>query len=906
MCSHDSPENASDRSSELRRDAILSAIAYAGQQFLRSGDWNATVDAALARLGQAAEVDRVFVFENHTNRAGKAVASLRHEWVALPGRRLLTSPGLQDTPYFTNSTLQWQEQLRQGEIVAGKMDDFSPAFRKVLRLLLVRSFAAVPIFVAGAWWGALGFVESHSDREWSESELDALRVAASLLGAAFERQAIGQERAESERFWALMSRLSAASLEAVDEATLLATTVDQLADVIRADHCLVLLWNAVSETVIPAAATQQVRQILPFFGKTVPPGLLMNRILQERSTLVYGDTRKLEPSYQNHLHGIAAASGLAVPMIAQNQVLGAVLLGFSEPHVITTLEKERSELATQQLAHFLFNARLLAAETQARQRAETLRAVGQVISSSLNLHEVLERVLSELQKVVAYDSASVQRLEGNQSVIVAARGLDDSVAAIGLAFDIWNTNQPNHAIYRDKRSLILADVALDFSGFDAIIAPIGRIRSWMGVPLLFGDRAVGMLTLDKHEPDYYTPEHARTAEAFGAQAAIALENARLFGVTRQLNARIWRQAEQLRQIIETMPDGIAVLDSQNAILLANQAFYAQLPWLVGSSHAANLNQLCGRPITWYVETDSAVGWHEVPSVAGSHRLFTISVTPINFGQGAEGLVVMSADVTADREQRDQQRANERLAVAGALAFGIAHDFNNILQGIIGFADLLSKNAEIPIKARDRLALMAREGERGAELIRLIVEHSRVVALDPRPLELAPLVNHAVQGLGPESERVRVQASVAGPLWPVIGDPVRLTEALTGLLADALRCVAPDAAVTVHLHNQILPAGQASGAPIARADRWVVVEIVGGDRWFTSAEEVNALQNDFPLIHADAARNVMLTRVQVAVRQHRGLIGIHHSASACTVTLSLPASVAGETPDTYDETDWESP
>ena len=48
----------------------------------------------------------------------------------------------------------------------------------------------------------------------------------------------------------------------------------------------------------------------------------------------------------------------------------------------------------------------------------------------------------------------------------------------------------------------------------------------MAVPLLVGDRLIGMLTLDSFEPDFYTAEHARTAEAFAAFAATAIDKAR--------------------------------------------------------------------------------------------------------------------------------------------------------------------------------------------------------------------------------------------------------------------------------------------------------------------------------------------------------------------------------------------
>ena len=889
--SHNSPENLSTDSSILRRDAILSAIAYAGQQFLRSDDWDTTVDAVLERLGRATDVERVYVFADHTGRAGKQVASLRYEWVAPTGQRLLANRGLQETPYFRKSTARWRERLQAGEIVAGKIDESALATRKVLRLLLVRSFVAVPVFVAGHWWGAVGFADSQSNRDWSDAELDALQVAASLLGAAFERQRIAQERAESERFWALMSHLSAAGLEAVDEKTLLSATVDQLADVIHADHCLIILWDDAEQRIVTAAGTPAVARMISLFSASIPPRSIMNTLLQERRTLLFDDLMAVVGKYSKLIGYVPLVSGIAVPMIAQNEVLGVVMLGFATLHQVTTVEQKRAELATQQLARFLFNARLLRAETQARQQAETLQAVGHAINSTLDLREVLERILSELQRVVPYDSASVQRQEGDKSVIIAVQGFDDSFERVGLAFDIHDSGLPNKTIYQDQRPAIVADVRTTHAGFGAAADGSDYIHSWLGVPLVFGGQTVGMLSLDKTDTGFYTEQHASTAEAFAAQAAIALENARLFEVTRQLNTQVWRQAEQLRQVIDTVSDAIVLLDADNSIVLANTTFYEYLPALTGQPRTTVLDQICGRPIGWFLEEDDDVGWREATSEGETHRIFAISANRVSIGPDVGGLVVTITDVTIEREQRQARRTQERLATIGALASSIAHDFNNILQGIIGFSDLLSKNPDIPANARNRLALMAAEGQRGADLVRMIVEYGRDVPLNARQLELAGLINGAARQWQTSVERpILVSLEEGEPLWSVNGDAVRLLETIAALVADAAQTVPAGQPVTIHLANRNVASESAARRTGNTLGRCVAIRIMGGHHWFDSTEQVHALQNDLPLIQIPAGRDVVLAQVQGVVRQHRGAITVDAQPDGSRgVTIMLPAA-----------------
>ena len=72
-------------------------------------------------------------------------------------------------------------------------------------------------------------------------------------------------------------------------------------------------------------------------------------------------------------------------------------------------------------------------------------------------------------------------------------------------------------------------------------------KSWIGIPLLFGDRFIGMLALDKYEAGFYTDEHVHLAESFAAPAAIAMENARLYAAARGELAERKRVEDQFRQ-----------------------------------------------------------------------------------------------------------------------------------------------------------------------------------------------------------------------------------------------------------------------------------------------------------------------------------------------------------------------
>jgi diguanylate cyclase (GGDEF)-like protein len=200
-----------------------------------------------------------------------------------------------------------------------------------------------------------------------------------------------------------------------------------------------------------------------------------------------------------------------------------------EVHLLTTI--------ANQAAVAIENARLFEAERQQRQESETLREAALALTTSLDRNEVVGRILSQLQQVVHYDSASVQLLKGDRLEIIGGRGFPNLPELLGLSFPVEGDN-PNRQVVHTRAPFILQDAPAVYERFrQEPIVQMG-IRSWLGVPMLVGERLVGMIALDKKEPNFYTREHARLALAFATQAAIVIENARLFEVERRRAAQL--------------------------------------------------------------------------------------------------------------------------------------------------------------------------------------------------------------------------------------------------------------------------------------------------------------------------------------------------------------------------------
>jgi PAS domain S-box-containing protein len=184
----------------LRRDAIMQAVALGAERALREPSVEQAIEELLGGLGAAADVSRAYVFEHH-ERDGLRTHSLRHEWCA-PGIEPSTETTvLGDIPYFD----AWDERLPAGEVVNANVRDLSPAGRAVLEPQGVRSILVVPVFTGQTWWGFLGVDECRAEREWSATEIGALRAAAGIVGAALERAHAEQALRESEERFSQLS-----------------------------------------------------------------------------------------------------------------------------------------------------------------------------------------------------------------------------------------------------------------------------------------------------------------------------------------------------------------------------------------------------------------------------------------------------------------------------------------------------------------------------------------------------------------------------------------------------------------------------------------------------------------------------------------------------------------------------
>jgi len=196
-----------------RRGRILEAVASASARLLQPGAWQARAEEVLAQLGEAAQVARAWLAEFVARAEGPPWLEFRASW-GIPGSRLeLEDPRVRDGLSLEDLGLAHvAEELRQGRDVRALASQLTPAARTFLSGVESKSFAAVPVVARGRTWGVLGFGETRYEREWSTPEVEALKAAAGVVGAAIERESADDALRESEERF---QRLSSAAFEGI-------------------------------------------------------------------------------------------------------------------------------------------------------------------------------------------------------------------------------------------------------------------------------------------------------------------------------------------------------------------------------------------------------------------------------------------------------------------------------------------------------------------------------------------------------------------------------------------------------------------------------------------------------------------------------------------------------------------
>jgi diguanylate cyclase (GGDEF)-like protein len=522
---HDITQRKEAEAALSRRESIMAAISLAAEQFLRETTWEHYIPGVLERIGQSADVSRVYVAMNYMDGDNNVFSSLCYEWAASNVSSQLNNPMLRHVPMRKAGFGRWRDALSQGNPIFGLVRDMPQDEQKFLRTLGSLSLAAMPIFVDDQWWGFIVFDECRNEREWTGMELEAFHAAANIFGAAETRARTEQRSMRRQRTLNLLHEIVGISLKANDIKELSQMIVDRLGELINAEECFMTLWDEENKLTLPLAAYGPQKDT--YTSLSTQPGERTYTLsaLQHGHTLVIDNTSTTTYAEKRIIESFPSKSVLVLPLIASKKRLGAIIFAFNTTHRFQADEISVCEQASALIALALEKYQIL---EDARRRAhvsEALRKASITIAEKLELEQTVSRILEQLNGVIPYDSASVQLLDGNELEIIGGSGFADMESVLGLRFPIPGDN-PNTIVIETGRPYIIPEIDEKYHVFNDISSI--HIRSWLGVPLIYRDHIIGLLTIDSTQSNHFKEEHVTLATEFANQVAIALENARIF------------------------------------------------------------------------------------------------------------------------------------------------------------------------------------------------------------------------------------------------------------------------------------------------------------------------------------------------------------------------------------------
>ncbi|MFB3816777.1 MAG: GAF domain-containing protein [Candidatus Methylomirabilales bacterium] len=616
--------------------------------------------------------------------------------------------------------------------------------------------SAVPLVVDGTA-AALVFARDIGARKQAER---ALLARARQLEAL---RAVGEEMARELDLGVLLQLLIRRAVELAGAAT-----------------GTVFLWEAARGVLVSRAW----HGLGPWQGSIeLRPGeAIAGTVAKTREGLVVNDYRTSPYAHPITLQHTQLTASLGEPLLYRGELVGAITLGVEGGRTFTAEDQALLRLFAIQAAIAIQNARLHAAGARRAEELAALLRASRSIMTGLDLQTILDRIVEEAAAITGCVHVKLLLVDREAGVlrVGAVRGTamdPDDALPIGASLSgiVAATGEP----------LFTADARTDprnvFQEGDRRLG----IVSYLALPIRIRDEILGVLSFNTTAPRSYAPDELAYLASFADQAALAIENARLFGqvkrrseelqalftvtdtVTRSLDVAAITRAALLTtlQLLGAEAGRLYILDEQAQVLrlmahhglpadvLDAAATYAPGEGIIGRifvegraigfadtadpAYRAMARSQLGRRLGFRSSAGLPISIQGRP--VGVIHAFRRAVGRFTDGDlallaaigGQIGVAIENARLYADlkrsydaleRAQEELVRT-EKLRGLGQMATGIAHDFNNTLAAILGQIELLRLRALAP-EVQDGLRTLQTAVSDGAQVVRRLQDFAR--------------------------------------------------------------------------------------------------------------------------------------------------------------------------------------
>jgi len=595
-----------------------------------------------------------------------------------------------------------------------------------------------------------------------------------------------------------------------------------------------------------------------------------------------------------YMPSLASGSEVDVPLRVDGRTIGVLVVESSDPNAFGAEDFEILTAAANQASIAIGRARLLAEE---RRRVEEHRALLDTmadLSSDLELPRVLQAVLSRAVTLLGVTGGEVAIYEeqAKQLVVVASEniGKDSTGTRLGLG-----EGAMGH-VARTREPLIIPSYH-EWLGRSGQYADV-TVHSVMAAPLLIGRRLVGAIaTVHSDQNRIFGPEDLRLLTMFAPQAAIAIENARLYAAAQ-------RQKQYFEDLVLNNPVAIVTLDTNHNVVSCNPAFEELFGYSQVEAIGRNLDELISTEATRSeaVEYTRQALDRPIHGIGRRRRkddslvdVEVLGVPVIVAGErvGLMGLYHDISELLAAR--REAEAANS--AKSQFLA-SMSHELRTPLNAIIGYSEMVQEEVEDlgqPGLASD-VTKIRTAGRHLLALINDILDLSKIEAgkmeLYLETFELQGLLEEVATTIQPMVEKNGNRLVVSTPAEPgrMHADLTKVRQILLNLLSNACKFT-QGGTITLTLEREDDLSSGGKAVAVAVSDTGVGMTPVQMDRLFEAFAQAEASTTSkyggTGLGLAITKRFCEMMGGDVTVRSEAG--------RGSTFTVRLPATVGARLP-----------
>ncbi len=464
------------------------------------------------------------------------------------------------------------------------------------------------------------------------------------------------------------------------------------------------------------------------------------------------------------------------------------------------------------------------------------------------------------------------------------------------------------------------------------------VRSYLAVPVISRSGTVlGGLFFGHAQPGVFTERAERLIAGIAAQAAVAIDNARLYDSSQREIAARRRTEQELQALNDTLEQRVdqraRELEASFGQLRESERRFRLLVEAV-TDYAIYMLDPAGRVVKWNPGAERLKGYTEAEIIGEHLSLFyteedrrngvpeqIIASTVLNGkyeGEGwrvrkdgsrfwanvtihairdpvgtLQGFAKVTRDMTAQRAAEERLRQAQKMEAIGQLTGGVAHDFNNLLTVIGGNLETLQRRlAAREDAALQRLANSAgRAASRAAVLTHQLLAFSRRQPLEPQSV----LVNSLISGMSdmlrrslPES--IAVETVLSGGVWPTFVDANQLENSLLNLAVNARDAMQDGGRLTIEAANVYLDDDYAAAADI-EPGQYVGIFVSDTGAGMTAEVVSKAFDPFFTTKEVGQGTGLGLSQVYGFVKQSGGHVRIYSEIGAgTTIKIYLPRLV----------------